>query len=127
MDEVCLHLVQAHDSYSLIRQGITLTVLEGPTETHYHLAPLSQLQQRVLSLPNFPADIYTQLAVNSRKLRFKTSEPADSSQRKWKIKATATLRGSYQPSIRWAMTAADIVAAGMNNYCDSVRAWAQSV
>lgn len=56
-------------------EGITLTIIEEPTEIHYHLAPLSQLQHRILSLLNFPVDIYTQLGVNSRKPRLKTSEP----------------------------------------------------
>ena len=51
----------------------------------------------------------------------------DSSKRKWKIKATATLHGSYDPPVQWTMTASDVVAGGSGQYCDNVRAWAQSI
>jgi hypothetical protein len=51
----------------------------------------------------------------------------DSSRRKWKIKGTAASHGSYDPPIRWTMTAADVIAGGVNNYCDNVRRWAQSI
>jgi len=51
----------------------------------------------------------------------------DSGQRKWKIKGTSASHGSYQYPIRWTKTAADVIASGVNNYCGSVRAWAQSV
>jgi hypothetical protein len=51
----------------------------------------------------------------------------DSGQRKWKIKATATAHGSYDPPIQWTMTAADVVAGGSENYCDNVQAWAQLI
>jgi hypothetical protein len=65
--------------------------------------------------------------VSPDKVRQHTRTQVDSSQRKWKIKGMAASRGLYQHPIRWAMMAADVVAGGMNNYCDSVRAWAQSV
>lgn len=48
----------------------------------------------------------------------------DSGNRSWKIKGTATAHGSYNPPIKWTMTAADVVAGGVNSYCDNVRAWA---
>jgi len=56
-------------------QGITLTRIEEPDQIRYHLTPLSQLQQRILGLLNFPVSIYAQLSVNSRQLGLKTSEP----------------------------------------------------
>ena len=51
----------------------------------------------------------------------------DSSRRNWKIKGTAASHGAYAQAIAWKMTAADVVASGSENYCDSVRRWAQSV
>ncbi|HTP09332.1 MAG TPA: DUF5946 family protein [Anaerolineae bacterium] len=51
----------------------------------------------------------------------------DSSTRDWKIKATATSHESYDPPIRWTMTAADVVADGVDRYCDNVRQWARSI
>ncbi len=50
-----------------------------------------------------------------------------SSRRTWKIKATATARGSYNRSMEWPMTAADVIAGGATHYCDNVRAWAQLI
>jgi hypothetical protein len=51
----------------------------------------------------------------------------DSGKRNWKIKATTTSCGSYNRTIAWTMTAADVVAGGSENYCDNVRAWAQAI
>ena len=51
----------------------------------------------------------------------------DSGRRDWKIKATATSQGSYDRTIPWPLTAADVVAAGSDHYCDNVRAWAQAI
>ena len=51
----------------------------------------------------------------------------DSSQRDWKIKGTANSRGSYDRAVAWQMTAADVVAGGSENYCNSVRAWAHTM
>jgi hypothetical protein len=51
----------------------------------------------------------------------------DSSKRTWKIKGTDDSHGSYDRPIRWTMTAADVVAGGVDNYCDNVRRWAESI
>ena len=51
----------------------------------------------------------------------------DSSRRDWKIKAAATSHGSYNRSVVWLMTAADVVAGGSDHYCANVRAWAQLI
>jgi hypothetical protein len=51
----------------------------------------------------------------------------DSSQRDWKTKATATSHGSYDPPIHWTMTAADVVAGGIDHYCNNVCRWAKLI
>lgn len=51
----------------------------------------------------------------------------DSGKRNWKIKATVTSHGAYPRPISWKMTAADVVTGGPANYCENVRAWAQSI
>lgn len=51
----------------------------------------------------------------------------DSGRRTWKIKGTATAFGAYGRAIEWAITAADVVAKGPDNYCNHVKAWAHSV
>jgi hypothetical protein len=51
----------------------------------------------------------------------------DSSKRTWKIKGTAASSGSYEQPVRWSITAAEVVAAGPEGYCEQVRAWAGSI
>ncbi len=46
---------------------ITLTVIREPSQTHRHLTPLSEVQQRILALLGFSTDIYTRLCVDSAK------------------------------------------------------------
>ncbi len=50
-----------------------------------------------------------------------------SGRRDWKIKGTAASHGSYEPPVRWTMTAADVIAGGADHYCDNVRAWARAI
>lgn len=44
-------------------QNITLTMVRTPTQTIYHITPLSPLQVRILALLDLPASIYTNLAM----------------------------------------------------------------
>lgn len=60
-------------------------------------------------------------------VRQRNRDVADSSKRKWKITGTPTSHGAYDHAVVWTMTAADVVAGGSKNYCDNVRAWAQSI
>jgi len=60
-------------------------------------------------------------------VRRKHSLDGDSSRRKWKIKGAGDARGTYDHAMRWTMTAADVVAGGVDNYCYNVRHWAISI
>ena len=51
----------------------------------------------------------------------------DSSQRDWKIRGTANSHGSYDHTVAWLMTVADVVAGGSEKYCDNVKGWARLV
>jgi len=46
---------------------MTLTIIQEPHQTRWHLTPLSTLQQRLLALLDFPLDIYTRLCIESAK------------------------------------------------------------
>ncbi len=46
-------------------QDITLTTIHMAGQVHRHLTPLSVLQQRILALLDFSADVYTRLSVTS--------------------------------------------------------------
>lgn len=48
-------------------QDITLTLIQEPYRNLRHLTPLSELQQRILTLLDFSPDIYTRLCANSFK------------------------------------------------------------
>jgi hypothetical protein len=48
-------------------QGLTLTIIREGRRRRYHLTPFSCVQQRILALLDFPADIYTRLCRDSRK------------------------------------------------------------
>jgi transposase len=48
-------------------EDLTLTLIHEPHRSLRHLTPLSDLQQRILSLLDFPPNIYTQLCVDSLK------------------------------------------------------------
>jgi len=46
---------------------ITLTMIQEPHQTRWHLTPLSALQQRLLAGLDFPRNIYTRLCIESAK------------------------------------------------------------
>lgn len=48
-------------------EGLTLTIIREGRRWRYHLTPLSRVQQRILTLLNFPMDIYTRLYPDSHK------------------------------------------------------------
>lgn len=50
-----------------------------------------------------------------------------SANRNWKITGTAVSFGVYEHPVIWTMTAVDIIIGGPENYCERVRAWAQSI
>lgn len=56
-------------------KGLHVTALTQLAQTVYHMTPLSALQERILALLGFPADLYATLALHSDKLAFKMSEP----------------------------------------------------
>ena len=48
-------------------QGLTLTIIREGRRRRRHLTPLSRVQQRILTLLDFPVDIYTRLCPDSHK------------------------------------------------------------
>jgi len=51
----------------------------------------------------------------------------NSHERTWKIKGTPESHGVYERPVHWTMTAANVIENGIDNYCNSVRAWARSM
>jgi transposase len=48
-------------------EGLTLTIIREGRRRRYHLTPLARVQRRILTLLNFPLDIYTRLCPDSHK------------------------------------------------------------
>lgn len=65
--------------------------------------------------------------ISPQEARHRHRGRVDSGKRDWSISARPGNQGKYERPILWAMTAADVVAAGPARYCESVQAWAASV
>jgi hypothetical protein len=46
-------------------KGVTLTIIHLGEQTHRHLTPLSDLQQRILALLDLPSDVYAAISAIS--------------------------------------------------------------
>lgn len=64
--------------------------------------------------------------VDPRVLRVQMRDQVDSGKRQFKITATADSRGAYTHPVTWTLTAADVVAAGIEHYVEQVNAWARA-
>jgi hypothetical protein len=62
-----------------------------------------------------------------QQVRQRMGEAVSSGTRTYQITGTPESHGSYRHPVQWTMTAADVTAAGLENYDTSVRAWAESV
>ncbi len=60
-------------------------------------------------------------------VRKRNRSTLNSNIRTWKITGTPGSHGTYDHQIPWTMTALDVIKGGMDNYCNSVQAWAKSV
>ena len=65
--------------------------------------------------------------VSPEEARRRNRGPMDSGRREFKITGTADHQGAYARPVRWTMTGADVIAAGIERYIDSVQAWARSI
>jgi hypothetical protein len=70
---------------------------------------------------------FVEHGVTPQQMRAQIREQVDSGVRKHKITGTPEHHGRYAHSIVWTMTAADVVAAGIDKYYESVWAWAHSM
>ena len=65
--------------------------------------------------------------ITPQAVRRRDARMLDSRVRRHKIRGTAASQAAYAHPVTWTMTAADVVAAGIDHYYDSVHAWARSV
>ena len=57
----------------------------------------------------------------------RSRQALDSSQRSWRLTASAGKHGAYAHPVKWTTRAADVVAAGPQSYLSSIRTWAASI
>jgi hypothetical protein len=65
--------------------------------------------------------------ITPRQMREKIAEKVDSGSRKFKITGTPESHGAYDHPVAWTMTAADVVAGGIDSYVENVNKWAHSI
>jgi len=70
---------------------------------------------------------FVEEGIHPQQMRQRISGEVDSGNRKFKIKGTPESQGAYAFPVQWTMTAADVVAAGPEQYYDSVRTWADGM
>jgi len=92
----------------------------------YHLQHPGYYSQEGLRQAKYLLYEFLEVGVPPQQIRRRDGRKLASQNRKWKIKATEKSRGSYQNEIHWKMVTKDVVFAGKNNYCHSVRKWAKT-
>jgi Family of unknown function (DUF5946) len=70
---------------------------------------------------------FAEYGASPAEVRQRNRARVDSSQRDWKITASATSHGSFDHPVVWHMTAVEVVTGGAECYCNNVRIWAKSI
>ena len=105
----------------------------GLLEVHHLMVLCYHLQHPSLYSPEGLAGAmrllveFVERGVSPQAVRQRVARALDSGVRRHKIKGTAGSHGAYAHPVTWSTTATDVVAAGIDHYNDTVRAWARSV
>jgi Family of unknown function (DUF5946) len=70
---------------------------------------------------------FVERGTTTNTMRTRNRTVLDSSKRTWKIKGTPASHGTYTHPVSWTMTATEVIANGVEHFCESVRSWAQSI
>lgn len=93
----------------------------------YHLQHPSLYSPEGLHAAMHLLAVFLERGVMTEEVRRSNRATLDSRARTWKIKGMSTSHGDYNPPIQWTITAANVIADGVDNFCDSIRTWARSV
>ena len=93
----------------------------------YHLQHASLYSPEGLEYARQLLEEFLEHGTSPDQIRRRNRNSVASNRRTWKIKGTGEEHGSYSHRVYWLMTAADVVAWGVEHYCDSVRLWARSI
>ena len=70
---------------------------------------------------------FTERGLSTEEVRRRSRTQVDSGRRAWKVTARPGEAGAYRRQPAWSMTAADILAGGMEQYLASVERWSRAV
>ncbi|WP_119072798.1 DUF5946 family protein [Aggregatilinea lenta] len=70
---------------------------------------------------------FAERGVSPAEMRRRQRDTVDSGKRGWRVTARPDAHGAYTHSPAWTMVARDVVAGGVDQYEDNVRAWARSI
>lgn len=65
--------------------------------------------------------------IQPEQVRSQRGEFINSNKRTWKIKGTPSSYGIYSHPVSWTLTGMNVITNGADNYCESVRTWAQAM
>ncbi len=91
----------------------------------YHLQHPSLYSQDGLAYSKGLLVDFVEKGLPPEQVRQRAREGVDSRNREWKVTSRSSAPGSYQHPVNWSMVAADVVAAGPDQYIEKVRDWAQ--
>ncbi|MBP9502858.1 MAG: hypothetical protein KBF17_11920 [Candidatus Promineofilum sp.] len=93
----------------------------------YHLQHPSFYSVEGLALSRQLLVDFVERGLSLWEARRNNRERVASGKRDWSITARPGNQGAYERPITWTMTAADVVAAGAERYCECVRLWAREI
>ena len=93
----------------------------------YHLQHPSLYSPETLTAAMGMLRDFLEQGISPQAMRERIKGRVDSGVRQHRITGMPDAHGAYAHPVAWTMTAADVVAAGLDAYDASVRAWAESV
>ncbi len=70
---------------------------------------------------------FIETKITPDEVRKREKDRLNSNRRRFKITSTEDSRGTYPHPVKWKRTAADVVAAGPEDYVENVKSWAMSI
>jgi hypothetical protein len=93
----------------------------------YHLQHPSLYSPETLTAAMGMLRDFVEQGISPQAMRERIQGRVDSGVRQHRIKGIPDAHGAYAHPVTWALTVADVVAAGLDAYYASVQAWAESV
>lgn len=93
----------------------------------YHLQHPSYYSPEALEVAILQLKQFVEEGITPQKMLETMRDAVASDVREYQIKGTAEHHGHYAAPPNWTMTIGDVVAAGHENYYDSVRQWAHEI